>query len=396
MSDSNSTPIPADVKPTKPNKPYPDFPLTAHPAGQWCKKIRGKLHYFGPWSDPEGSLENYLRQKDDLHSGRTPRPDATTATIKELCNAFLNAKQELVQCGELSPRSWNDYRDACGEIIASFGKGRLVSDLRPDDFATLRKRLAAKWGPYRLSKAIQCIRSVFKHAYDSERIDRPIRFGPGFNRPSKKVLRLHRAEQGAKLFAAAEIRKMIEAAGPSLRAMILLGINCGFGNGDCGHLPLSAVNLEGGLIDYPRPKTGIPRRCCLWPETVSALREVLARRSAPKNPEDADLFFLTSQGRSWIKDTNDSPISKELTKLFKRIGINGRKGRNFYVLRHTHRTVSDQAKDQPAADYIMGHEVSHMSSVYREMISDQRLETVSNFVRTWLFPSASLLKSVEV
>jgi integrase len=207
------------------------------------------------------------------------------------------------------------------------------------------------------------------------------------------VLRLHRAEQGAKLFTAAEIRAMIEAAAPSLRAMFLLGINCGFGNGDCGHLPLSAVNLEGGVIDYPRPKTGIPRRCCLWPETVSALREVLARRSAPKNQEDADLFFITSYGRSWIKDTNDSPISKEVTKLLKRLGINGRKGRNFYVLRHTHRTVSDQAKDQPAADYIMGHEVAHMSAVYRETISDARLRAVADHVRRWLFPSTAFVKS---
>ena len=36
---------------TKPPKPYPLFPLTAHPTRRWCKKIAGKLHYFGPWDD---------------------------------------------------------------------------------------------------------------------------------------------------------------------------------------------------------------------------------------------------------------------------------------------------------------------------------------------------------
>jgi hypothetical protein len=48
--------------------------------------------------------------------------------------------------------------------------------------------------------------------------------------------------------------------------------------------------------------------------------------------------------------------------------------------------VADEAKDQPAADYIMGHEVPHMSSVYRETISDERLKAVTDHVRAWLFP----------
>ena len=25
----------------------PDFPLTPRPTGRWCKKVKGKLHYFG-------------------------------------------------------------------------------------------------------------------------------------------------------------------------------------------------------------------------------------------------------------------------------------------------------------------------------------------------------------
>ncbi|MFA5864727.1 MAG: hypothetical protein WC975_08565 [Phycisphaerae bacterium] len=40
---------------TKPIKPYPTFPLTTHPNGQWCKKIRGKIHFFGVWADPEAA-----------------------------------------------------------------------------------------------------------------------------------------------------------------------------------------------------------------------------------------------------------------------------------------------------------------------------------------------------
>jgi hypothetical protein len=32
--------------PGKPTKPYPEFPLTAHPAGVWCKNTCGKIHYL--------------------------------------------------------------------------------------------------------------------------------------------------------------------------------------------------------------------------------------------------------------------------------------------------------------------------------------------------------------
>jgi hypothetical protein len=155
MSTVHSTPTALSGKPAKPSKPYPDFPLTAHPVGQWCKKIRGKIHYFGPWNDWQAALDNYNRKKDDLHARRTPRTDPEALTSKRLCHAFILHKQALVDAGELSPRTQREYKDACEGIGAAFGPGRLVTDLRPEDFATLRKRMAKKWGAYRLSNVIQ-------------------------------------------------------------------------------------------------------------------------------------------------------------------------------------------------------------------------------------------------
>jgi integrase len=387
MSEPHST-APA-TKPAKPAKPYPDFPLTAHPAGYWCKKIKGKLYYFGPWSDPEGSLAKYLEQRDDLHAGRTPRPDPQELTVKDVANAFLNAKKQAVAAGELSPRTWADYHRIMDMLVAGLGKLRPVAALAPQDFADLRAKLAKKNGPPRMSTLVQVIRCAFRYAYEVGAIDRPMRFGPDFRRTSKKVLRLHRARQGPRLFTAEEVRRMLDAAGQPLRAMILLGINCGYGNSDCGNLPLSAIDLEAGVIDFPRPKTGIPRRCVLWPETAVALREALAKRPEPKDPADAGLVFVTKYGLPWGKDTSDTPLSREMAKLLRALGINGRHRLNFYALRHTFRTVADEAKDQPAADFIMGHEVPHMSSVYRETISDARLKAVAEHVRAWLFGPAT-------
>jgi integrase len=372
-------------KTAKPAKPYPAFPLFPHASGQWAKKIRGRLHYFGVWADHEAALKKYEEQKDALHAGRTPRPDPAQSTVKDLVNQFLNQKRALVEGGELSPLTFADYRTATDEIIRAFGKTRLLTDVAPEDFAAMRTKMAKKWGPQRLGKAIQFIRCVFKHAWESELLDRPARFGPGFKRPAKKVLRLHRAKHGPNLFTADEVRRMLDAAGPHLKAMLLLGINCGFGNADCGTLPISAIDLDTGILDYPRPKTGIQRRCPLWPETIDAIKASLACRPDPKQEVHAGLVFLTRLGDSWQTGTTDGPLSREVGKLVRKLKINGRHRLGYYSLRHTHRTVADEARDQPAADFIMGHEVPHMSSIYRETISDTRLRAVADHVHAWLF-----------
>jgi integrase len=372
----------------RPAKPYPDFPLFPHATRQWAKKIRGRTYYFGNWDDPQAALTRYLEQKDALHAGRKPRADTEGTTIRDLCNDFLNAKAAARDAGELVPRSWQDYKDACDLIVQHLGKRRLVADLDPEDFADMRGKMAKTWGPATLGNVIQRMRVVFKYAFDNGLIDRPVRYGQGFKRPSRKTLRVHRAKQGAKLFTAEEVRRLIDAGTPQLRAMILLGINAGFGNADCGHLPLSALDLERGVIDFPRPKTGIPRRCILWHETVEVIREALTARPEPKKDEHTGLVFITKYGLPWAKDTADQTLAKEFGKLLRALKMTGRKGLGFYTLRHTFRTIADEAKDQPAADYIMGHEVPHMSSVYRETISDDRLKAVTDHVRAWLFPGA--------
>jgi integrase len=198
------------------------------------------------------------------------------------------------------------------------------------------------------------------------------------------------------MFEAGEIRRMLDAARPPLKAMILLGINCGFGNADCATLPLTALDLAGGWVNYPRPKTGIARRCPLWTETIAALKEWLAVRPEPADPADAGLVFVTRRGGRWFKATADdlvgkkkwrladTPLTKETRKLLDGLGINGH--RNFYAARHTFQTIGDESGDFLAVRSIMGHAgVADIADHYRERMSDQRLKKVADYVRGWLF-----------
>jgi integrase len=372
-------------KPTKPEKPYPEFPLFPHATRRWAKKIRGKLHYFGPWDDPDGALRKYLDQKDDLHAGRLPRVQGEGLTVRDLCIQFLTVKKVLEESGELSPRSYQDLARTCERLAKAVGGSRLASDLQPDDFTKLRASWAKRWGPKTIHGEMTRLRMVFKFGFESGLLTTPVRYGPGFRPPSKKTLRQHKAAKGKQMFEADEIRRMLKEANIPMKAMILLGVNCGFGNADCGSLPVSGVDLAGGWINFPRTKTAIDRRCRLWPETVRALKAAIAARPAPKDAAHAELVFVTRWGHAWTKD--QSAVTKEMNKLLDDLGIEGQ--RSFYALRHTFETIGGDSCDQVAVDHVMGHSKSDMASYYRERIEDARLQAVADHVRAWLFPRKS-------
>src|ERR1700684_266368 len=103
MTELHCTSTPRPRKPRKqeqPNKPHKDFPLFPSGNGLWCKKVKGKLHYFGSWrDDPKGprALERWLAEKDDLLADRVPRGKTGVATLSLLVNSFLNAKRARVE-----------------------------------------------------------------------------------------------------------------------------------------------------------------------------------------------------------------------------------------------------------------------------------------------------------
>lgn len=384
MTERHSTASPSRGKPDKMKPERPDgSPLFWHAAGGWAKKIRGKLHYFGRVSHAD-ALAVYEQEKNDLHAGRAPRAEqaAEQLTVRLLCAKFLAWKLHLKDAGELSPHTLSKYSDACKLLMNVLGRGRLVSDLRPDDFEKLRKRMARTWGPVRIGNFVNAIRTVFNYGVKNG-LMAPIVYGEGFRRPSKKTLREHRQSKGLKMFEAAELRGMLDKARQPLRAMLLLGINCGFGNSDVGNLPQSALDLAGGWVTYPRPKTAIERRIPLWPETVEALREWSCERPEARKPEHAGLVFITAKGGCWARQELDSPVSKETAKLLKACGLNGHRG--FYCLRHTFQTIGDNAGDFIAVRKIMGHATDDIGDVYRERVPDDRLQRVTDHVRGWLF-----------
>jgi integrase len=306
--------------------------------------------------------------------------------LKDLVNRFMDAKDARHRTGELSIHTWRDYARVCDEFVKAFGAGLALGDLQPSDFEKLRATWAARWSHVRLGNYINLVRVVFNFGYENGLLEQPMRYGSEFTRPSKKTLRIAKANKGPRKFERDEVRRMIDGAAQPLKAMILLGINAGLGNNDCAMLPIDALDLKKGWLDYSRPKTGIVRRCPLWPETVTAIKEWLTQRPTPFDEAFAGRLFITSRRGTWAKNTTDNPITKETTKLLDTLEIpRGKARRNFYTLRHTFETIAGESRDQVAVDAIMGHVDDSMAAQYREGISDERLQAVAMVVHKWLY-----------
>lgn len=378
------------LRSVKPDKPYEGFPLTAHPSGRWCKKIRGRLVYFGPWDDWQAALNKFLSERDDLYAGRKPRPAAQGDTLAYALDRFLSSKKLAEDAGEISHRSYLDYQSTCDRIAACIGTHRAIDDIGIDDLEKLRAALSkgknGPLGPTTIRGELTRARMVF--LYINEYLAKKnIAYRKPLRSPSKRAMRKVANERGPRMFSVEEIQAMLNAAGPHMKAMILLGINCGFGNHDCGMLPLAKIDLEKGWHDFWRPKTHNPRRCPLWAETVDALKASIEVRPKPASKEVAGLAFLTREGNCWSKEKGDNAVSAEFRDLLKSLGIYRTWVTGFYSLRRTFETIGATAGCQIGVDYIMGHCAASddMAAVYRQKTFDSSLLKVSNHVRAWLF-----------
>lgn len=368
---------------TKIKKPYKDFPLYPHASGQWCKKVRGKVYYFGTLNKPNDALQKWLNQKDYLLSGRTPPRVNGSLSVADLCKRFLLYKKRMVESGEIKPRTYKDYERTCRHLEDFFGDVASVELLQPEQFGQLRHNLSQRLSPVPLKNAIIRVRSVFKYAHGDGLIDTPVRYGQQFDLPSKSVIRRDRATKPKRMFTKTELLEILDESPLQIRAMVLLGINCGFGNMDVGSLPVDAIDWENGFHNFARPKTGIARRCPLWPITQDCLALAISHSRRYCLPEIEHLCFATKYRQPWAKDTY-SAISHEFRKVLDKVGVH-RRYVTFYSLRHMFETIGGDTGDQVAVNHIMGHVDSSMAAEYRESIADERLVRVTDAVRRWVF-----------
>ena len=94
------------------------FPLTLHTIGQYCKKIKGKIYYFG--KNKKQAHERYLKYAAFLLSG-TPKINNDIFSIKELCNLYLEHQESRVEIGEIQSRHYFDQISLLKDFVKFVG-----------------------------------------------------------------------------------------------------------------------------------------------------------------------------------------------------------------------------------------------------------------------------------
>lgn len=354
----------------KPSKPYPDFPLYAHARKKWAKKIKGKIHYFGSWSDPDGALKEYQKF--------VGKPPGGPLTLGKALNTFLAAKRRQMERGELTERTWAEYQRTSRGLADTIGKEAPLAFVSTADLDLYHQKKAETYNLVSMGNEITRVKTIFKYLHETGLLLYPFKFSPSFAKPKAAAVRRSKAKQLKKLYTPQQVHRILDESGVHLYAAIMLGLNCAYGPTDVSQLERRHVDWDAGVIEYCRTKTGVERTCPLWPETMDALQKSQLRR------EDGypELFFNV-RGKPW-NHTDESQLSKAFSSARRRAGVSDG---GFYWLRHTFATVASDTGDQVGINIVMGHVDQHISAVYRQSVKVDRLRNVTNHVRKWLYDS---------
>jgi len=350
------------------------FPLTLHSTGQYCKKINGKIYYFG--TNKKQALERYLEQATYLHGGQNYAQKASNGTmaLKQLCDLYLEYQHSKVRAGGLSARYYNDQISSLARLMSFLGKGRKINSISTLELQNYKRKLQAGYGSaHRANLHMGAMKAMFHWARKNDILENI----PNIDAVSRGKI----VHQQMYTFNSEQIKRLLSVANPKMRAMILLGLNCGFGCTDCARLKWTDLDFEKRRVQLARNKTGVSRNLPLWPETIKALKKI---------PRSGQLVFYTAEGHPWVRTslkikedvseryTTVNAVTSMFARLLKKVKINAPKGTGFYALRRTAATLAARSGDPFAVQRLLGHANLDMATRYVQDVSEQTDKVIEN------------------
>ena len=288
-------------------------------------------------------------------------------TLKQLCDLYLQYQNLKVQAKALTAGHHIEQVKSLKKLMSFIGPSRVIDEISTLDLQSYRRKLQKEYSTaHRMNLHISIMKAMFHWVTKNDVLSSI----PNIDAVSRGRI-VHKQRQ---TFSSEDIRQLIEAADVQMKAMIWLGINCGFGCTDCAELKWSNLDFENCRVKLPRKKTGISRDLPLWPETIEALEEV---------PRKGKRVFYTNRGNPFVRtiiktDANDKPkystqntITRKFSRLVKKARLDVPEGTGFYTLRRTAATIAARSGDPFAVQRLLGHADLQMATRYVQDVSKQ-------------------------
>jgi len=192
------------------------FPLTRHPTGQYCKKIKGKMYYFG--SDKKEALQRYLDQATYLHGHQenVQKPTEEHMTLKQLCDRYLNYQYSKLQANDLTASHYNEQVGSLSKLMAFLGQNIDINNISTLDLQNYKRRIQKSYvSVCRLNLHISIMKALFHWARKNDVLANI----PNIDAVSRGKI----VHQERFTFDPEQINKLLSAADVKMRAMILFG-----------------------------------------------------------------------------------------------------------------------------------------------------------------------------
>lgn len=165
-------------------------------------------------------------------------------TLKQLCDLYLEYQYLKVQAKALTAAHHDEQIKSLKKLISFIGPSRKIDEISTLDLQSYRRKLQKEYSTaHRMNLHISIMKAMFHWATKNDVLS----FIPNIDAVSRGRI-VHKQRQ---IFSSDLIRQLIIVADVQMKAMIWLGINCGFGCTDCAELKWRNIDFENHRVKLP-------------------------------------------------------------------------------------------------------------------------------------------------
>jgi integrase len=237
-------------------------------------------------------------------------------------------------------KSWRRDELSLKSLIPWF-KGKNLSDIKPDLVEAYKAKRKLEVSPATVNRELACLKTIMNKAVEWGKLE---------VNPIAKVKKFREQTVKERILTNEEITRLLEAAAPHLRPILIVLLNTGMRRGEVLNLKWSDVDFKTGYIFIGDSKSGKSRRVPM----SGLVYETLERLKENKRSE---FVFSNSATGEHIKD-----IKTGFHAACRRAGI---KGVRIHDLRHTAASKMVEAGvDLVTVSKILGHSSIQMTMRY--------------------------------